>query len=72
MYGGKSWVLGCSQGVVSGLQKLQSGGTQRVLVQYQQQVNVSDGGQAAVACKVAGFGDREARRELADEGRASC
>ena len=35
-----------SQGAALTLQKLQSGGTQRVVVQYQQQVNVSDGGQA--------------------------
>jgi hypothetical protein len=34
------------------LQKLKTGGTQRVLVQYQQQVNVANGGQAVVASKV--------------------
>jgi len=41
-----------SQGAALTLQKLQSGGTQRVVVQYQQQVNVSEGGQAVVAGKV--------------------
>jgi hypothetical protein len=41
-----------SQSATLTLQKLQSGGTQRVVVQYQQQVNVSKGGQAVVAGKV--------------------
>jgi hypothetical protein len=39
------------QGAALTLQKLQTGGTQRLLVQYQQHVNVSDGGQAVVAAK---------------------
>ena len=39
------------------LQKLKTGGTQRVVVQYQQQVNVSEGGQAVIATK-AGRGSR--------------
>ena len=34
------------------LQKLKLGGTQRVLVQYQQQVNVESGGQAVVASQM--------------------
>jgi hypothetical protein len=40
------------------LQKLKTGGTQRVLVQYQQQVNVSNGGQAVVASRVQKGGSR--------------
>ena len=34
------------------LQRLQNGGQQRVVVQYQQQVNVAEGGQAIVAGKL--------------------
>jgi len=41
-----------SQSAALTLQKLQTGGTQRVLVQYQQQVNVGNGGQAVVARKL--------------------
>ncbi len=43
------------------LQKLQTGGKQHVVVQYQQQVNVGPGGQALVAGKV-GRGSRGGRR----------
>jgi hypothetical protein len=39
------------------LQKLKTGGTQRVVVQYQQRVNVANGGQAVVAGKL-GRGSR--------------
>jgi hypothetical protein len=42
------------------LQKLQTGGRQHVVVQYQQQVNVGPGGQAVVAGKV-GRGSRRGR-----------
>jgi len=51
-----------SQGAALTLQKLQSGGTQRVLVQYQQQVNVSNGGQAVVAAKVLRGSPKRGRR----------
>jgi hypothetical protein len=40
------------------LQKLKTGGTQRVVVQYQQRVNVANGGQAVVAGKL-GRGSRK-------------
>jgi hypothetical protein len=40
-----------SQTAALTLQKMQSGGKQHVVVQYQQQVNVSDGGKAVVASK---------------------
>jgi len=43
------------------LQKLQTGGKQHVVVQYQQQVNVAPGGQAMVAARVA-RGSRGGRR----------
>jgi hypothetical protein len=43
------------------LQKLQTGGKQHVVVQYQQQVNVGPGGQAMVAGKLA-RGSRRGRK----------
>src|SRR5262249_31430418 len=41
-----------SQAAALTLQKMQSGGKQHVIVQYQQQVNVANGGQAVVASEV--------------------
>jgi hypothetical protein len=41
----------CQSGGLT-LQKLKTGGIQRVVVQYQQRVNVSRGGQAVVAAKL--------------------
>ena len=41
-----------SQGAALTLQKLQSGGTQRVVVQYQQKVNVADGVKRSVAASM--------------------
>jgi hypothetical protein len=46
------------------LQKLKSGGKQHVVVQYQQQVNVANGGQAVVAGKAS----RQSRRQKSRTG----
>ena len=40
------------------LQKLKSGGKQHVVVQYQQQVNVSEGGKAVIASKASNHNGR--------------
>jgi hypothetical protein len=47
-----------SQGGALTLQKVQSGGKQHVVVQYQQQVNVGSGGEAVVAAKASGKSGR--------------
>jgi hypothetical protein len=52
-------IFDVSQAAALTLQKMQSGGKQHVLVQYQQQVNVSNAGQAMVATGVGGRGSRK-------------
>jgi hypothetical protein len=54
-----------SQAPALTLQKIQSGGKQHVVVQYQQQVNVSDGGQAVVAGRIRGSRRRKDPMNLA-------
>src|SRR5262249_20240726 len=56
---GAARLFDCYQTSCLMLQKLKSGGKQHVVVQYQQQVNVSKGGQAVVAAKVNRRGSRE-------------
>ena len=57
-----AWMFDASQAAALTLQKVQSGGKQHVIVQYQQHVNVANGGQAVVGARMRGGRHKSARR----------